>query len=362
MVHRGNFRLFSPNAETSGTKNLIYDFDMIGTNGELYHFHGFKTVDSSVTLNPIAFWKATSTLYVTITRQRSADVVACGILNVHPRDFISQSTTLVSSGPTLISRSKSLVRFLSYFVKQSAGLILTPFTELEFPLHFSQGYVNPTPASEKIQITASDGVKSVLRMWEACSPDLNLEVHDLFMIPGAAVDHQIFALPTIEHNAVNYFTRAGYRVWILVHRIGMGPEEKSNWTGFDTRLDIRAALEYIREAQGSQKIYTIAHCVGAIAFSCGLLDGTIPASWIKGITCSQTFMNLALRPLNAAKVSLNAVSLYKMLAGNWLSFTSSHNDSFIQRLLNQLLRLYPDPTSEMCSNVACHRTSLAFGR
>jgi hypothetical protein len=73
-------------------------------------------------------------------------------------------------------------------------------------------------------------------------------------------------------------------------------------------------------------------------------------------------MNLKLRPLNQAKVSLNAVSLYKTLAGNWLSFSSSPKDSYIQRLLNQLLRLYPDPPSELCTNVACHRTSLAFGR
>lgn len=361
MVQRGGFQLFTTDLQTTGTKNLIYDFDMTGTNGELYHFHGFKSVDASITFNPLALWRATSTLYVTITYS-NGHIVGRGMLHVQPRDFISQSATIAPTGPSLLAKSQSLLRFLNYFVKQSTSLFLTPFTNLQYPLRFHQGFVNPTPATEIIQITASDGVKSVLRMWDACPSNSDLEVHDLFMIPGAAVDHQIFALPTIEQNAVNYFTKAGYRVWVLVHRIGMTAEEKKNWTGFDTRLDIRAALEYIRRIRGPRKIYTIAHCVGAIAFSSGLLDGTIPAAWIKGITCSQTFMNLKLRPLNALKVSLNAVSLYKLLAGNWLSFTSSSNDSLIQRLLNQLLRLYPDPPSELCSNVACHRTSLAFGR
>jgi hypothetical protein len=274
MVHRGNFRLFSTDLETTGTKNLIYDFDMVGINGEIYHFHGFKCVDSSVTFNPLALWKATSTLYVTITFP-GGSVVGRGVLHVQPLDFISQATTIAATGPTLLAKSQSMFSFLKYFTKESASLFLTPFMGLQYPHRFHDGFTNPTPASEVIQITASDGVKSTLRMWEACPTDPNLEIHDLFMIPGAAVDHQIFALPTISHNAVNYFTKAGYRVWVIVHRIGMSPEEKKNWTGYDSRLDIRAALEYIRKVQGPQKIYTISHCVGSIAFSCGLLDGTV---------------------------------------------------------------------------------------
>ncbi|CRK34722.1 hypothetical protein BN1708_019600, partial [Verticillium longisporum] len=63
---------------------------------------------------------------------------------------------------------------------------------------------------------------------------------------------------------------------------------------------------YIREnyadgnAEGN-KIYAIAHCMGSVAFSTGLLDGTIPSDWILGITASQVFMNPLWSRLNSAK-------------------------------------------------------------
>ncbi len=361
MVHRGCFQLFNPDNQRTGTKNLTYDFDMIGINGEVYRTHGFKIVDPSVTLDPAEFWKVTSTLYVDISKV-DGPTVGRGILQIQPRDFMSQAVTLTSSGRGMLAKSQSYFRFLSYFVKQSTGLFLTPFRNLQYPLHLYQGFINPTPASKIFQLTASDGVKSVLRMWEPSPSNPELEIHDLLMIPGSSVDHKIFACPTIDHNAVNYFTSAGYRVWIPVHRAGISAEAKKNWTTYDARLDIRAAFEFIREMCGPKKLYAIVHCLGSVAMASGLLDGTIPAAWVKGLSCSQVFMNLKLRPLNAAKVSLNAVSIYKLLSGNWLSFSSSPNDSLVQWLLNQLLRLYPVPSSDLCNNVACHRTSLAFGR
>jgi hypothetical protein len=200
-------------------------------------------------------------------------------------------------------------------------------------------------------------------MWESKNP--NVETKNIFMIPGASVDHQIYALPTIETNAVNYFTRAGYRVYITVHRIGQIMVAENNWTTFDARLDIRACLEWIRKIHGPEKIYTIAHCMGSVAFSCGLLDGTIPATWIKGVSCSQVFMNPIWSTLSMIKVLMGPIpldKLYKMFAGSWFSCSSSTDDSYFQQFINQILRFYPDTRSEMCNNIACHRCSFIFGR
>jgi hypothetical protein len=227
MVHQGRFQLFNSDAQRTGTKNLTYDFDMTGINGEVYHTNGFKIVDPSITFNPLELWKATSTLYATISHV-NGPIVGRGILQIQPRDFMSQAVTLTSSGRDMLAKSQSYFGFLSYFIKQSTGLFLTPFTNLQYPLHLYQGFINPTPASKKFQLTASDGVKTVLRMWEASPSNPDLEVHDLLMIPGSSVDHQIFACPTINHNAVNYFTNAGYRVWIPIHRTGISAESEKN--------------------------------------------------------------------------------------------------------------------------------------
>jgi len=144
----------------------------------------------------------------------------------------------------------------------------------------------------------------------------------------------------------------------------MNMQAENQWTTFDARLDICAALRYIRSVKGNKKIYTIAHCMGSVAFACGLLDGTIPADWILGITCSQVFMNPIWGTVNMLKV-LSPVPLewvYKYFMGNWFSCTSSPDDSLVQRTINQLLRFYPVAPAELCNNVTCHRGSLIFGR
>ena len=194
------------------------------------------------------------------------------------------------------------------------------------------------------------------------------------MIPGASVDHQIFALPTIRYNAVNYFRRAGYRVFITVHRIGALMAAQNKWTTFDARLDIKACLENIREhwkedsedsEDSNDSVYIIAHCMGSVALSAGMLDGTIPTKWISGVTCSQVFMNPIWNTLNmikimAAPAPLDAV--YKFVAGSWFSCSTGPDDSYIQKGLNELLRFMPDERKEICNNASCHRCTLVFGR
>lgn len=368
MVQRGDFQLFNLETMAPGTRNLTYDFDMTSVTGDIYHFHGYKVVDSSVALDPFKFWKATSTLYVTITKVENTykrTVIGRGILHINPMDFLSEIFTLKPSGRNFISKIASTASFMGYFAKQSANLFFTPFTYLQYPAVTYSGYINDTPPDQSYKIKASDGVHTLMHMWESQNPDIPTK--NLFLIPGASVDHQIFALPTIEVNAVNYFTRAGYRVYVTVHRICQLMVAENNWTTYDSRLDIKACLEYIRTHtdNGTKKIYTIAHCMGSVAFSSGLLDGTIPSSWILGIGCSQVFMNPIWATLNMAKVLAGPIpfdKLYKLIGGNWFSCSSSKDDSYFQQFLNQLLRFYPDTRAEMCNNVSCHRCSLVFGR
>lgn len=369
IVQRGHFQLFYPDDQSTGKQNLIYDFDMKGVDGSVYHFFGFKAVDSGVALAPHKFWKALTTLYVTITKPAPdqvgpiGEVIAKGIMSIQPLDFVSEMMTLRSSGRNVIAKALSTFSFLSYFVNRSLPLFLAPFSSLQYPSVTYSGFINNTPPDQTFTLVASDGVHTLLHVWEPTNT--NIKTKNLFMIPGASVDHQIYALPTIEVNAINYFTRTGYRCFVLVHRIGQLMVAENHWTTFDARLDIKAALEQIRERYGPHKIYTIAHCMGSVAFSCGLLDGTIPASWILGITCSQVFMNPVWMPLNMAKVMAGPIQLdklYGMLAGSWFSCSTSTEDTFVQKAINQVLRFYPDYRKEICSNASCHRVSFVFGR
>ncbi len=381
MVQRGEFNLFVLNSKAPGTRNLTYDFDMTGINGRKLHFHGYKVVDSSVALAPIQFWRATSTLYVTVSEHvpgmcvdlddedawRRGAVLAKGIMHIQPADFLAQINTMTPTGSGLIRKTISAASFLTYFTRKSLSLFLAPLTPLQYPTQTFSGFVNTTAPTRSVDIVASDGVCSRMHIWEPTHipGDDPANIRNVFMIPGASVDHQIFALPTIPYNAVNYLTRAGYRVFITVHRISQLMVAGSLYTTYDARLDLRACLEHIRFAHGPAPIYTIAHCMGSVAFSCGLLDGTIPSSWILGITCSQVFMNPVWGPANMAKVMAGPIpfdKLYNLAAGSWFSCSTSPDDTLVQRALNQLLRLYPQSRREMCNNAACHRASLVFGR
>jgi len=363
MVQRGDFHLFSVDHQAPGTRNLTYDFDMTSTTGVDYHFHGYKVVNSSVALGPLRFWSAASTLYVTISETRTAKVLGRGMLHIRPSDFLSEIFTLKPSGRNLRAKMSSTMSFMGFFARQSASLFLAPFTWQQYPAVTYSGYINDTSPDHTIKIVAVDRVQTLLHVWEPRAP--GIETKNLFMIPGASVDQQIFALPTIEVNAVNYFTRAGYRVFVCVHRICQLMVAENNWTTYDARLDIKACYEWIRANHGPDPVYTIAHCMGSVAYSCGLLDGTIPASWVKGISCSQVFCHPIWSTLNMAKVLAGPIpfdKLYNMLGGSWFSCSSTRDDSYFQQLLNQILRFYPDERAEICNNVSCHRCSLIFGR
>ncbi|KAK5630833.1 hypothetical protein RRF57_006548 [Xylaria bambusicola] len=391
MVRRGNFNLFLVDTKAPGTRNLTYDFDMFGTNERRLHFHGYKVVDSSVALSPAQFWRSTSTLYVHITERPKGiqgkggedeeycpkgKVIAQGIMRIQPQDFLSEILTLSPTGSSIFNKMKSVANFMTFFTRKSMSLFLAPLTPLQYPSPAYTGFVNHTPHTKSYKIKARDGVVTSLHMWKPTNT--SVEAKNLFMVPGASVDHQIFALPTIRMNAVNYFRRAGYRVFIPVHRIGVLMVAQDNWTTFDARLDLLACLEFIRkrypyaepvqdddEEREPEPIYTITHCMGSVAFAAGLLDGTIPAKWIKGVTCSQVFMNPIWNYMNMIKVlalPIPADRLYRFFAGNWFSCSTGENDSYVQKALNELLRFMPDERKEICNNATCHRISLVFAR
>ncbi|KAL2018312.1 hypothetical protein VTK56DRAFT_975 [Thermocarpiscus australiensis] len=104
------------------------------------------------------------------------------------------------------------------------------------------------------------------------------------------------------------------------------------------------------------------NCAGSIALVCGLLDGTIPADWIRAVTCSMVFMNPKFGKANQLLSGL-PVDLYGKLVSSYWDCASSRNDTYLQQLIDQLLRFYPaGPARETCRSVVCHRSELVFGR
>ncbi|EJP67144.1 glucose-methanol-choline oxidoreductase [Beauveria bassiana ARSEF 2860] len=381
MLHGGTVDLFQPDPDRCGTKKLVYDCLMTGTNGRPLHLHGFKLLDASVSLSPRQLWRAMTKLHVTVVDDKSGgETVAAGILKVTLGSFLKQLRTLTAAGQDRAERCRRSMDLSSHLVHEMAPHLFLPLGPLQYvatkPLG---GFANPTEPTATYRIVARDGVETKLLMWEpdpahVAQDDVSgapVPTENLVMIPGAGVDHQIFALPTIATNAVNYFTRAGYRVFVLVHRIGRldsasqsSSPSSSPWTTYDARLDIRAGLEKVRQLQQSgAKLYTIAHCMGSVAFACGLLDGTVPADWIRGITCSQVFMNPIWARSNMRKAAFPAPldKLHAAAVGPWFRCAASPDAGARQALIDQLLR-FVAAEEERCASASCHRATILFGR
>ncbi|KAM0556073.1 hypothetical protein ACHAPJ_006061 [Fusarium lateritium] len=368
IVHRGTFQLFSQDPRQPDTANLVYNFDMVSESGKKLHFNGYKVVNSTSFLNPISIWKQTSTLYVTITDPAaSSKVVGRGTLNIQPWDFVQELATFQPTGPTIWSRLSSTASFLSFFTRQVSIPFLSTLGRLQWPSDAISASAKVTTPTTTQSLTAKDGERTALHMWDPLTKSEG-ETRTILFIPGAAVDHTMFALPTIDTNAITYFRQAGYRTYCLTHRVGRLAVAQKNYTPYDARVDIAAALERIRKENTARseginaKVYIIAHCAGSLALSCGLLDGTIPAEYISGITASMVFMNPKFGFVNNI-LSRFPISVYEKLLGNWWDCCSSPEDSYAQRLFNQALRLYPSGDSrETCRSVVCHRSQLVFGR
>lgn len=284
LVLRGGVQFFSPDERDPDTRNLAYKFDLLGTDGQKLHFDGYKVIDSAMAFSVSNTWKATTTLYVTITRPDKSRV-ARGILHIKGSNFVREMKGFGPSGaPGMLKRLTSMNRFLLNFTLQTSKSFFFSFQSLsngEVAIK-SNSKVQP---SKVVTLTAEDGVQTTMHCW---SPRLsNSNLPPLLFVPGASVDHQIFALPTVDTNAVEFFLEKGFNVYIVTHRIGRTEIAKKGYTIYDARLDVKAAMKYVRDDSRQPQMYCVAHCAGSVALSMGLLDSTIPANWIKGLTASQ---------------------------------------------------------------------------
>ncbi|KZV89714.1 FAD/NAD(P)-binding domain-containing protein [Exidia glandulosa HHB12029] len=364
MVTKGKFGLFTVDERTPDTRNLTYEFDMVGVDGKMLHFSGYKVVNNAAAFSTRDIWEETSTLYVTISDGKL--VAGKGTMKIKVSDFVHELATIATTGANVPLRITGFGRFGAFFARQLTRVFFAPFAPLtdKGPATRTLTFAARPVPNEVISVTASDGVVSNMQVWEPTKV-IDGKVLNVLFVPGASVDERIFALPTIPLNAIEYFTRAGYRCYAVTTRVGLTPNAKlqGGWSIYDARLDVAAGLKEVVRRAGGEKAYVIAHCAGAVAFASGLLDGTIPArDWIRGITISQVFMHPILGTVNDIKANIPLPSAYTFLArSDW--FDCVPQPGLVQHAFDSILKFYPvGGRKEICSSASCHRSELAFGR
>ncbi|KAF2838312.1 FAD/NAD(P)-binding domain-containing protein, partial [Patellaria atrata CBS 101060] len=370
LITSGKVQFFIPDENVSDAKSIVYKLSLLSTDNETYLLEGLKNIDSSIAFSVSGAWRATTTLYTTI-KHPDGTLAGKGKLKISWSNFVSELKTIRSSTETKPSRRKTgKWKFIRYFARNTAGYIFSPFRPFSLPASGTEGYLPKIPPSQTVTLTADDGIQTIMKVWTPditpSTPRSESKVPILF-IPGAAVDDQIFALPTIPTNTVEYFTSRGHTAYVTTLRFGISPSVKEGHTAYDARLDVVAAMRYVREQYQNRKFYVVTHCVGAISTSMALLEGLVPADWFQGMTVSQAFFYQKFGAVNRWKVALGPKllpKLYRFLARDTWFRTTPHptHETPFHRALDTLLRLYPTRAPDLCNDPTCHRCSLAFGR
>ncbi|CEJ56572.1 hypothetical protein PMG11_02774 [Penicillium brasilianum] len=370
-IVNGTVDFFTSISERAETSAITYHLDLASVEGIHYHLEGRKIIDSNVALSVRKAWQATTTIDVNVTRHDDTKV-GSGILHISLADFQKQMRTFRTTVPFKLSLLLALITFFVCFAYQVSLFFFRPFVSMRFPQISIKSNVKPKQSvSSSCKIKARDGVHTLLEIyeplpWQEQKDSSNtLSSPPVLFLPGITgswAKYSLFALPFLRSNLVDYFTERGHRCYALTPRWSCDPSVAQKSTVFDCRLDVAAAVQYIRDRE-PQKPYVIAHCQGSVALCMALLDGTIRRDQLLGITANSVFMNQVFGYWNWVKGRTTLIiQLYETLAGSCFPIASSASDSLLQRLLDQILRFYPVGHSrDVCTSTACHRTSFAFG-
>lgn len=366
----GTVDFFTPLEENAESSAISYHLRLLSVEGIQYRLEGHKLIDSKITFSVRKTWEATTTVNVNITRLDGTNVGA-GAVHISLLDFKKQMRTFRTTRVFQISLIVTLMWFLLSFVYHISLFFFRPFVHMRFPQIPTKATDSKQPPSISCNITTSDGVQVRLDTYDpipiqkAGEPGPNSNLSPVLVLPGVTgvgAMHNLFSLPFLRCNMVEYFTQRGYRCYALTPRWGSGPTVAQKSTVFDCRLDVAAALAYIRDRE-RQKPYVVAHCQGSVALCMGLLDGTIQSSQLLGVTANSVFMNQVFGYWNSLKGRTTLlIQLYVLLAGNYFPIVTSVKSVLFQRLLDTLLRFYPvGHPKDLCTSTACRRTSFAFG-
>jgi cholesterol oxidase len=123
-VRNGVFNLFVATRDGHFyQRRMLYHIPFLGADGNAYALDGFKDVRDHGWFD---VWGATTTLY-SVIRAADGQVIACGIVKVHLQDFLKQLTTFKVSGTgSIVTRSRSLLRFYRLFIGTLYDLFVRP--------------------------------------------------------------------------------------------------------------------------------------------------------------------------------------------------------------------------------------------
>ncbi|KAJ5666351.1 Glucose-methanol-choline oxidoreductase C-terminal, partial [Penicillium maclennaniae] len=370
-IVEGTVKFFTPMEEKAESSSISYQLHLLSVEGRQYLLDGHKVINSNMAFSVRKTWDATTTVNVRITRSNGA-IVGSGALYISLQDFQRQMQTFRPNTALTAGLFRNLIVFLLAFMLHVSLFFFSPFVPVRFPCPSPQEKIisKKNIPSKAFKIKARDGVQVLLEVYHPLPSEEKDTSRDsttlppVLLLPGITgmAAHNLYALPFLRCNMIDYLTERGHRCYALSPRWSAESAVAQRSTVFDCRLDVAAAIDFVRD-QETLKPYVIAHCQGSVALGMGLLDGTISSNDLLGVTANSVFINMVFGYWNAVKGRTTLlIQLYELIAGKFFPICSSARDAIFQRLLDALLRFYPvGNTRDRCTSTACRRTSFAFG-
>src|SRR5215212_8455354 len=381
-VEMGVFNLFVDD-ENPATKRMLYRLFFWDGAGHPVTLTGHKVIRNDPSAD---VWPDTTTLYTRLLQghvnaadERSAQVVASGIVWISPLDFFKQLTTFRADGPSLTSRVAALGRFGALFAGQlwqvyarramrrvrgyRGGSALTgtvgarsaagPRSEGPRPQLSRRTRMNSQTDSlveEIVPFRAKDGMECNLIHVQGSAAPVKGPV---LLVHGAGVRANIFRSP-VRTTLVDTLVKEGYDVWLENWRASIDLPPNS-WTLDQAAVyDHPKAVKTVVEQTGADEIQAVIHCQGSTSFMMSAVAGLVPE--VKTVVANAVTLHPVIPEWSRFKINYLTPTV-----GRLLDYLNPQWGLYAPTTMSKLIRLLVLLVHHECDNPVCKMVSVTYG-
>ncbi len=358
-VTNGIFNLFITDENTPKTRLMKYQIKMTSNNGDIYFMQGFKTIHDDAGFD---FWSDTTTLFITIYKDKITDekIFAKGILNISPRDFATQMTTIKVSGTNSpIERLQYTAKFGKFF----SGKLFDTFGGIATGLDYFSSDAPPrkkrvlkAPTPVIYPVITEDNTAIRLTRYQGGNKGPVILSH------GLGVSSKIFTMDTYETNLMEYLVAQDYDVWLMDFRVSIELPSSKNQATADqiAKYDYPASIDKVLAVTGAETAQMVVHCFGATTWTMGVLGGYIKN--VRSAIVSQVSIYVKVGALANLKTGLYVPEFLDKVGINSLTAYVDKESDWENKLYDKMLKLYPIQKEEQCQNPVCRRITFLYGQ
>ena len=355
-VDEGRFHLLVRDADTPGTRRMVYRMPLEAEDGARFHLEGFKTIHDDAGPD---LWSDTTTLYVTLRSGPTGDgpVAGKGMVRIHVSDFRRQLGTMkVIGAKNKFEELKTMARFGRFFLgalnEVYGGVFAKPSSfEPEAPPREHRPLRTGPPEIHHFE--TSDGVGLKLTRFEGGAKG------PVLLSPGFGTSALAYTIDTTETNFPEFLYEAGYDVWVFDYRASPDlPSASTQFTLDDIALyDYPAAVETVLSRTRADSLQIMAHCIGSATMLMSLANGL---EGVRSAVASQLTLHPRVAPLNKVRSGVYAANVLSALGLDTLTTDLRDEPGWTEKLYDAALRLYPHGR-ERCASAVCRRIMFMYG-